>query len=47
MTELLLIVLAAALVAGFRREVTWCGVRYRFRRRGVVEVARTERRDAA
>ncbi len=27
-------VLGAALVAGFRREVTWCGVRYRFRSAG-------------
>ena len=34
------IVLAAALVAATRREVTWCGVRYRFRSRGRVEVAR-------
>jgi hypothetical protein len=27
-------VAGAALVAGFRREVTWCGVRYRFRSAG-------------
>ena len=33
------IVLGAALVAGPRREVTWCGIRYRLRANGVVEVA--------
>jgi hypothetical protein len=33
------IVLWAALIAGLRREVTWCGIRYRFRSGGVVEVA--------
>jgi len=43
------IVLGAALVAGTRREVTWCGIRYRFRSGGRVEVAggRWEGRHAA
>lgn len=33
------IVLGAALSAGLRREVTWCGIRYRLRSNGLVEVA--------
>jgi len=33
------IVLGAALVAGLRREVTWCGIRYLLRPSGLVEVA--------